>query len=297
MADNRVLWSYSVGWRGYAFVNGQIVLATSANFSIDANPIFASGNTGQRFTQPAGVLNYEQISGSVDIEVTSDSYESFTGFYSNAGVAEGATVGIYPAYEKGFVGRAWAESLGFSGSADSLVTSSLGFRSHTGNVTDDSGSDQGANAVITTTPADPSAMPSTTPSLAVIPYYDTRMAYSDTKITDSSGVPTISNVMDWSIDDSSEVSFVKFCGSGNDNRVPDYVLLGGADASGSFTLFDVKQGSYYNDKYIGIEIGDKYIYSNGKIIVQSTGSNVQTGGSAIQSDVSFTMVGGVWSYV
>ena len=289
-------WSYSVGWRGYAIVDGVIVLATSANYSIEANPMIANGNTGYRYTQPAAKLNYEQISGSVDIELTDESYDCFTGFYAGADVAEGKTIGIYPAFGKGFTGRGWATSLGFSAGADALVTAALGYKSHTGMVTNAAGDEVGQNAVLTALPADPSAQPSVLPDLDVVPYYDTTMYSNDTRQTTLPTTGVIADVMEWNTDDSSEVTFIKLCGSSNAITAPDYVLLGGSEASGSFTLFDVKHGATYNDKYVGFKVGTKYLYSDGKIITESTGSSVQTGGSAITSEVSFTMVGGVWKY-
>ena len=291
-------WSYSVGWRGYAEVKGVVVLATGANYSIEANPIYASGNTGKRYTRPASKKNFEQVSGSVDVELTGASYTCFTGFYAGADKSEGATINIYPAFGKGFVGRGWAESLSFSADADSLVTSGLGFRSHTGIVKSAAGTEYDKNDVITTLPEgqDPSETLSTEPDLNVIPYYDTKMLSSSTKITTFSESLLVSDVMSWSTEDSSEVTFIKLCNSTNEDNEPDYVLLGGSEASGNFTLFSVNKGSDYDKSYVGFQIGDKYFYSDGKIITESTQSSVQTGGSAITSEISFAMVGGVWQY-
>lgn len=314
------VFSHEVGFYGYVKIGSGpaggaaelvTVLATGGDLNLATDPIFSSGVWGAGWytaaNQVAYAVNYMRIEGSAAFELAAaespalgifDAVKSFA--FDERANTNGHIVELKPNGKGGFSGKAWCSGCSFDASADSIVNGNINFSS--GDLSD-------ANWSITQQTVDGTKLSTGAPPAptAVYPYWATEVGI-DTTVGGTNGSSAdnvytkLNDVVSWNANYTSEINFVNLCSGGTTNPLaPDYIMVGGMDADGSFTIFSLTSqlspATFQAMKACQIQLrpGNNLTTAN-KItfpyIVYNQGStSIQTGGQYITADISFTALG------
>ena len=282
------------------------ILATGGDVSLNTDPIFSSGVWGAGWytaaNQVAYAVNYMRIEGSASFELAYDSNpaNSIFGAIASFGFDEranhlGHVIEVLPQGKAGFRGKAWCSGVSFDASADSIVTGNINYSS--GELDDTNwlvgaGNKQPADGTKLSTGTPPS------PPTAVYPYWGTSIWVGASTAT----LAQLPDIVNWSANYTSEINFVTLCSGRTASPVaPDYIMVGGMDADGSFTIFSLTEqltpSTFQSMKACEIRIkpGSDLTHTNTitfpYIVYNSGSTSIQTGGTYIQADVSFSALG------
>ena len=278
------------------------ILSTGGSVSVNHEPIFSTGVWGAGWYNAAENVAYSmnsmRIEGDVSYElVAGNVFNSLLSFgFTNRAALGGTTIKVLPQGTNGYTGAAWCSGVSFDGSQGANVTGSFNYASgnmetiywNVGGSTTALGSKLGVGG-------HPSG---TTPAVGdkfncMYPYWA-----SGIKL----GTIALADVINWSANYTSEVNFLTLCSGRNVVPTdPDYIMVGSMSASGSFTVLGVN-GQLSPDQFhqqkscvISMAPGNALATPNtisfANIVYTSGSTAVQTGGSYITADISFTAMG------
>lgn len=289
------------------------ILATGGDVGLNTEPIFSTGVWGAGWYTAANQVSYAvnsmRIEGSVSFElVAGDIFNAIKSFgFDNRADNNGHILKVLPQGKAGFEGKAWCSGVSFDASENSLVT---------GNINYSSGDLADTNWLVGPSYLQPVGGTKLTSGSApapekVYPYWGTSVHIIDPGSTHPPTAWTandsnkMADIINWSASYSSEVNFVTLCNgrAKEDIVAPDYIMVGGMDADGSFTIFsltDQLTPSIFHGKkscQILLRPGDyvaggptNFIYLP-YIVYNNASTSIQTGGTYVQADLSFTAVG------
>ena len=316
--SNYSVFTHEVGFYGIVKIGSApgivpdvTILATGGDVNLNTDPIFSTGVWGAGWysaaNQVAYAVNAMRIEGSAAFELAAgDIFNAVKSFgFENRASDYGHLLKVLPQAKSGFYGNAWCSGVSFDASVDSLVTGNLSYSS--GTIIPEK-SWQGEGWITGTLQpghkgdvSDPykNPLPFTSPT-SVYPFWATKVAIA----TDNPPVTFVqlSDIISWTANYTSELNFLTLCNGVTTAPVaPDYIMVGGMDADGSFTIFSIPdQLSPVNFQLMkacrislapGITPSIYNTITFPYIVYNSGSTSVQTGGTYIQSDISFTAVG------
>ena len=280
--------NHNVGFYGVAELDGTSILATGGSMALNTEPMFSTGVWGAGWynaaNQVAYAFNVVTVSGDISFELLAgDVLTKIKDFaFDNRAIDAGTPLKVLPNGSGGFTGNAWCSGCSFDASEGSVVTGSFEYASDQtdGFSTTPPLSGAAAKAGVGTAP---------TPADGLYPYWGTGMSHIPAGVTN------------WSASYSSEVNFLTVCDSkGAVPPVPDFIMVGGMDADGSFTVFGlsdevnpanlqmVKDNVTINMRS---QSGQMNYISYAHVIYNSGSTALTTGGDYITADIGFTAVG------
>ena len=287
--------NHNVGFYGVAELDGTSILATGGSINLNTEPMFSTGVWGAGWynaaNQVAYAFNVVTVTGDVSFELLAgDVLTKIKNFaFVNRAIDAGTLLKVLPNGNGGF-GRdddahAWCSECSFDASEGSVVTGGFGFASDQ--------TDKFSAEPALTTGGTPDARTGVgtapTPADGLYPYWGTGLSHIPTGVTA------------WSASYSSEVNFLTVCdGKVAVPAVPDYIMVGGMDADGSFTVFGLAdEVDPTNLQTVKSNVAIVMRSQSGQVnniqfayVIYNSGStSITTGGDYITADIGFTAVG------
>ena len=318
-----------VGYRGLAKLNGVLLLASSAQATMNATPIKSNANWGAGSWNAAETAAWSadmpEISASIDCDVTTTAIGVIEEFSKRYKVSSGATpIVIRPSNSWGFNGAGYCESLSYKGQEQQNLTASIEAKAF---FTD-------ANSIKDfSNDADSTSMDDKTSDIgagglgdlaynALYPYWGQTIYMRNASGENTRVIPRtraeannqITGITDWSAQLTHNIQFKKTCGifAGNGQSegiptaeggwplAPDYVALGAMTGQCDLTfvgmLDEFDYDYYYNTRGFKAEFtspvgGGAHSIIIPAMLCESYPISLQSGGEFITASFSYTAVG------
>lgn len=282
--------SNSVGYRGYASIDGTALLATGGNINLTQDPLTSQGVWGATPAAAAQVVawayNYLRLEGSISYDLTKGAVYTAINTFAFSGRENGANIVMKPDGGNGYEGTGYCSGATFSCSEGQIVTGDINFIGDADgeNAITAEGEDEAGNGGSQYGTIFGSNAGTVAGEGAVIAYWATK-------------VNGVDDAISWNCSYNADIQLLKCCsGASNAPIGADYVLLGDMSGDGSFTVFTLK-GDFDSSSYHGVKTDfDITVGSAGTIkipyaIINSGSTAIQTGASYITADFNFTAVG------